>query len=537
MSSYNNDDKKNPADGSDPVTMTYGDRSKFLNAPVSYGIKVIMQSGSTLGDASVSSGGIVVMDSGSVLSGVNTVYEGGKLFIWPDGGGTVYMDGSNNSGLIISGLASGGTASTVISGFNGHGSGDSDRIEIAGVLQSDIVAMSFPSADQIQLSLQNGTSFVLNITGIEASGVSLSSNSANGYLLLEVCFLAGSMIATPEGDRAVEELRPGDIVNVFDHETGKICTSKITWAGQKDMLVRPGLAEDLAGYPVRVLKDAIAPGVPYKDLLVTSEHCMFFDGNFVPVRMLVNGRSVFYDHSLTGYTYYHIETESHSVIWANGMLTESYLDTGNRSLFAQYGNLLTMERGDVRSWDEDAAAPLTTTREHVEPIFRAIEQRAVREGIGVSRPLQHITTDDSAFHLVSECGATLRKVREANGYHVFMIPPDVTDVRMVSRASRPSDAIGAFVDDRRSLGVLVGDIRLFQLNDTRVIDEHLQSGELKGWDTRKEVNCRWTTGNACLSLGERKANSVAMLAVQVLAAGPYLLYDANNDNLVICCGA
>ncbi|OAZ70812.1 hypothetical protein SRCM100623_02163 [Acetobacter pasteurianus] len=72
-----------------------------------------------------------------------------------------------------------------------------------------------------------------------------------------------------------------------------------------------------------MLKDAIADGVPYKDMLITAEHCLFFEGKFVPVRMLVNGVSIFYDKSITSYDYYHVETDQHSVITADGMLTEA----------------------------------------------------------------------------------------------------------------------------------------------------------------------------------------------------------------------
>ncbi|WP_035367102.1 Hint domain-containing protein, partial [Acetobacter pasteurianus] len=72
-------------------------------------------------------------------------------------------------------------------------------------------------------------------------------------------------------------------------------------------------------------------------MLITAEHCLFFEGKFVPVRMLVNGVSIFYDKSITSYDYYHVETDQHSVITADGMLTESYLDTGNRRAFRQEG--------------------------------------------------------------------------------------------------------------------------------------------------------------------------------------------------------
>ncbi|WP_231867287.1 Hint domain-containing protein, partial [Acetobacter malorum] len=137
------------------------------------------------------------------------------------------------------------------------------------------------------------------------------------------CFLAGSLIRTAKGDVAVEDVRVGDLVLTVT--TGQDVYQPVIWAGYQTMTVQPNLPDDEAGYPVRIRAWAIADGVPYEDLLITPEHCLFQNGRFVPVRMLVNGSSIFYDRSLTQYTYYHVETAQHAVIMANGMLTESYL--------------------------------------------------------------------------------------------------------------------------------------------------------------------------------------------------------------------
>ncbi|MFC3956211.1 Hint domain-containing protein, partial [Gluconobacter wancherniae] len=167
----------------------------------------------------------------------------------------------------------------------------------------------------------------------------------------EVCFLSGSMIDTPKGDVPVENIRMGDTVIAYVHGVSQETT--VTWAGKARATVRPHLRNDEAGYPVRILKDAVSDGVPYKDMLITPEHCLFFDGRFIPARMLINGSSIFYDKSITTYDYYHIETEHHAVIKADGMLTESYLDTGNRRAFIQEGNLVSL-RNTNQNWENDA---------------------------------------------------------------------------------------------------------------------------------------------------------------------------------------
>lgn len=333
------------------------------------------------------------------------------------------------------------------------------------------------------------------------------------------CFLPGSMIRTTVGEVAVEDVQIGDEVLAFDWRNNTDIVRPVVWVGKAHVKVQHGLPDDEAGWPVRILKDAIADGVPYKDMLITSEHCLFFKDRFVPVRMLVNGVSIFYDKSISSYDYYHVETEQHSVITADGMLTESYLDTGNRSSFRQEGKIATL-RGAVKSWEEDGGAPLSVSRDIVEPLFRQIEVRA-KTGSMTSTTTTPLLTEDADLHLVTTDGRVIRQARQANGYAMFMIPSDVTSVRIASRTSRPSDTIGPFVDDRRHLGVLVGEVSLFDSRQTRKIDTHLTDADLAGWDVQEASPCRWTNGSALLPLGERQPNTVGMLAIQILAAGPY----------------
>ncbi|MFC0568750.1 Hint domain-containing protein [Gluconobacter japonicus] len=479
--------------------------------------------GSVVGTTTVSSGGSLTVASSAAISGVVTIANGGSATIWNNAGGSIDLVGDTNHGLTISGLENGGTVSTVISGYTGTGPGDSDSIDLAGVSPTG-ATYSYPSNDQVVVTLSNGNTITLNIEGVKTTGFALVSDG-NGGSLAEVCFLAGSLISIPSGTIAVEKLAVGD--NVTAYVDGTETVRQVTWAGQARCTVRPHLALDQAGYPVRILKNAISEGVPFKDMLITAEHCLFFDGKFVPARMLVNGRSIFYDTSITSYDYYHIETADHSVIMADGMLTESYLDTGNRRAFRQNNAVVSIPLSRDLSWD-DAAAPLTVSREAVEPIFRQIEVRAKEQNCPVHSEAPSLTYD-SDLHLVTDTGATIRAARTNNDQVIFMIPVGVDSVRIVSRASRPYDALGPFVDDRRTLGVLVGDIRMFESNATRLLSAHLTEEGLSGWSNVEDGTVRWTDGNAFLSLGHRPLGSIALLSVQILASGPYLVTDTTLD--------
>ncbi|MCP1270264.1 hypothetical protein [Acetobacter cerevisiae] len=209
-----------------------------------------------------------------------------------------------------------------------------------------------------------------------------------------------------------------------------------------------------------------------------------------------------------------METAQHAVIMADGTLPESYLDTGNRRVFRQAGTVVRIP-GLARCWAEDAAAPLMTAREAVEPLHRRLAQRAETlrtaqsEVSGVQRdeaellPDAATLTTDPDLHLVTEDGAVLRKARTHNGCVVFMVPPHVRAVRLVSRASRPVDTIGPFVDDRRMLGVLIGRMM--------VQEGAAETGQA----------ARWTNGHAALALGARQPGALGLLSIEVLAGGPY----------------
>lgn len=488
---------------------------------VSAGGSAIVVSGGSLGDTTITSSGAVVTRSGAIITGVLTLQDGGSATIWNDAGGAIVLPGDTNQGLTISGLENGGTVSTVISGWSGTAPGNSDSIHLAGVSASG-VSYDYPSNNQVVITLANSSKITINIQDVQEKGFVLVDDG-NGGALGEICFLAGSMIATPKGDIAVETLEIGDVVKTWNWQSQSIENRTIGWIGKKRTNVRGGLADDVAGYPVRVLKNAIAEGIPYKDMLITPEHSLFFKNKFVPVRMLVNGRSIFYDRSILSYDYFHIETEDHSVIWADGMMTESYLDTGNRSTFRQEGAVVRLGQAEEgKDWASDAAAELAVSRAVVEPLFRQIERRAADAGLTDQSDVGELT-HDADLHLVMDKGQSVRAARKQGDLVTFMLPVGVESVRIVSRTSRPSDVIGPFVDDRRDLGVLVGDVSLFDGAAFQNLTYHLDQADLDGWAAVEASACRWTNGNALLPLGTSENANLRLLTLKVLAAGPYLL--------------
>ena len=514
------------------------------SSPTVNGVLHLTSTVASISSNSVTGSGTLILDGTTLGSTSNMFSLGSSLTTVLENNATVYVNNASAgkaiqfadntaSALVLNDHQQ--TVSTQIIGFN-----KGSVIHINNGNDSPTSAKFTLNSDGKTYTLVIGTnSGGNNITfsnvsladGVSASDLTITTNASGGWDVTwgqptTTCFLAGSMILTSEGEKAVEDLRIGDTVVAFDPKNGALSSRAIIWAGQQRTTVRQGMSHDVAGYPVRILKDAIEPNIPSQDLLVTPEHCLFLNGQFVPVRMLVNGRSIAYDLSITSYDYFHIETADHSVIAANGLLTESFLNTGHRSTFMQRGNVVSI--GDrTRTWSEDAAAPLATDRATVEPLFRSIAGRAEAAGVETTTPDVALTAE-AGLHLVAEDGTVIRKMRETNGYAMFMLPQNVHSVRLMSRTSRPADVVGPFVDDRRQLGVLVGKVTLYDAGSTTDLTAHLSEETLSGWSTLEGPTARWTTGNAEIQLTERPALSIAMLGVQILSASQYIVADESQ---------
>ncbi|CAI3930201.1 Hint domain-containing protein [Commensalibacter papalotli (ex Botero et al. 2024)] len=497
------------------VTLKVADSGSITGNTYLIDNSILNVSNGVVANVSVDSTSTATFTNSNNLTGTLTLEPGGKANITTETGGIISLTGTENKGLVISGKAAQGgtTVTSTINDFDGN-----DSITLKDIQRSEVASVKFNDNDHIIITLKDGSSITLNIPDVKTTGYALGENS-DGNVILETCFLAGTAIASPNGLIAVETIKAGEIVETFDWKTNQTISSAVIWVGHKHMSVKKHLSDDLAGYPVRVLKNAISKNVPNKDLLITPEHCLFFDGNFIPARMLVNGRSIYYDRSITSYDYYHIETEQHSVIRANGMLTESYLDTGNRNIFSG-GQKVVSLFNEVKNWNKDAAAPLTVHREVVEPIYNQINERALKMNTSLQSEPLALTTDPNLY-LTTELGTIIQPHSCSNGKYVFNIPEGVNTVNLISNTHRPCETVGSFIDDRRELGVLIGGVFIINKNGIYEVNDHLSNSELAGWDVIEQSPCRWTKGEATLNIHTSYSEN-RILLINILAGGPYI---------------
>lgn len=466
---------------------------------VSNNVTFNVLSGAAISTPTIKNGGTVDVVSGGTIAGQAVVSSGGTLVVNGTVGSNSILLSGDGANLVISGTT---MPTNTISGWS-----PTDTIELASIPAASVTSVTTTSTG-ITFYTANGN-YALNVPGASTYGYNLSSDS-NGGLIYTTCFAEGTLIMTPDGEATVETLVPGTLVM-----TPKGAMS-VKWLGHRSITVSSQPVPE-ENWLVRIREGALADGVPSRDLLVTQEHCMVFEGKLVPARMLVNDVSILIDRTINSYTYYHVELESHEAIWAENALTESYLDTGNRNQFDNH--TVTAIFGGSSKAGGSETLPLETSRAFVEPIYAAI---AARAGSATHQPE---LTNDPDLHLVTNSGQVIRPLRQVNDRIMFMIPANVATVSLVSRASRPSDTIGPFVDDRRDLGVLVGDISLFAPREAVSLTTHLSVAELSGWHSLESSAYRWTEGNAALPLQSSGIflQEPSILSIQVVSSGPYLM--------------
>jgi len=89
--------------------------------------------------------------------------------------------------------------------------------------------------------------------------------------------------------------------------------------------------------PVRIRAGAFAPGVPERDLRLSPLHAVYHEGFLFEVGSLINGVTIYQEQNGAHVTYHHIELDGHDIMLAEGLEVESYLDTGNKTMFEDQG--------------------------------------------------------------------------------------------------------------------------------------------------------------------------------------------------------
>ena len=139
-----------------------------------------------------------------------------------------------------------------------------------------------------------------------------------------ICFMAGTMIRTPDGEVPIETLKRGDLVLTHDGRS-----VPMDWLGIQTISLR--FADKMRVLPIRIRAGAIAENVPSRDLLVSPDHGLLVEGALIQAGALVNGSSIVRERSVPHvFTYYHVELDDHSLILAENTPAETFVDNVDR---------------------------------------------------------------------------------------------------------------------------------------------------------------------------------------------------------------
>jgi Ca2+-binding RTX toxin-like protein len=238
----------------------------------------------------------------------NLILGGGEdTLLLGDGGGSDLVagfdmgdrgDGHTFDQLDVSGVTSDGITpvtawDVVVTDTNGDGSGDA--------------ILTFPGGESITLEGVAPTQ-VDTIPELFAIGIP--------------CFTPGAMIITADGERPVEDIRPGDMVLTADNGF-----QPVRWVGRRTLGAQE-LAENPNLKPVVIRKGAFGNA---RKMIVSPQHgfVMKTDTGERLIRAkhaadLFGGQIARLDKDCEDVTYVHIMFEQHEIVFAEGALTEAF---------------------------------------------------------------------------------------------------------------------------------------------------------------------------------------------------------------------
>jgi hypothetical protein len=215
----------------------------------------------------------------------------------------------------------------------------------------------------------------------DATGVALAAATHTGAGLVTVtletveCFARCTNILTPDGERPVETLRPGDLVTLHGG-----AAAPVRWIGQRRVNCQRHPKPEQV-WPIQIQPGAFAPGRPHRALLLSPDHAVFAEDVLIPVKYLVNGTTIA-QVAVDEIEYFHVELDRHGVIRAEGLPCETYLDAGNRDAFTRSRLGLPLpprvtpaESGEA-IWEAAGCAPLAVAGAAFERVAAQLRSRA-----------------------------------------------------------------------------------------------------------------------------------------------------------------
>lgn len=289
-------------------------------------------------------------------------YKGGVLV------GTVQVVTKGNKTDLITTVGGTQISSTQVTAENTY----YVSVNISGGYDSVVASTGSGGFELGYISYASSTITANPLTGTGAKTIT-PYDSANNH---PMCFLKGTLIATPHGLRLVETLQPGDEVLTLGGTA-----EPVRWMGVRKMAAR--FADKLRAYPVRIAAGALADGIPARDLLLSPEHAVLVEDLLINAGALVNGVNITREAVMPEFfTYYHIELANHALVFAEGLAAETFVDNADRKSFDNWDThpdglaIQEMDLPRAKSVRQIPADPGSPSRPPVAPSRLTINKEA-----------------------------------------------------------------------------------------------------------------------------------------------------------------
>jgi hypothetical protein len=183
--------------------------------------------------------------------------------------------------------------------------------------------------------------------------------------------MANTLVRTPAGETAVEDLKIGDLVLTYDGQS-----VPVRWIGRQT--VARSFIDELH-LPIRIKSSALDDNVPCRDLLVSPDHALLVDGALIHAGALVNGTSIVREPNVPAlFTYYHVEVGDHSLVLAENAPAETFVDNVDRANFDNWDEYLALY-----SEDEPVVEMSYPRAKAYRQVPRATREKLVKRGVAL----------------------------------------------------------------------------------------------------------------------------------------------------------
>ena len=208
------------------------------------------------------------------------------------------------------------------------------------------------------------------------------------------CFLKGTRVLTPAGERNIEDLCSGDLVVTISGEAKPI---RGIWRQRHERRSEQRWSRHIT--PVRIARSALGSNTPARDLFLSPGHALYLDGVLVGALDLLNHLTITRHNveDLREIEYFHVKLDRHDVIYAEGAACETlrrtaeakgdYLQEEYQGLSEEFPARLEAScapilsyyggRGMLRGRLRSAISPLIDVRNRLDVMRDDLEERAL----------------------------------------------------------------------------------------------------------------------------------------------------------------